>query len=230
VFSIVLLPLFALRAWQRKTCYSTLILALVAATAITQVCIVIRAPQLTAEHASANIEYPYILSIVGHHLFSRLFGGGWLSDLLQPALRVLGAIVGIYWIILFLVRGNNMIERLRQNFLLMALFVLLAASIFRFKNVLAAVVAPAEIARYFFLPQVIFVWLLVEETCMSLVRRTLALALLLAFIVNTLTCFRAKPLVDFNWAESVDKIRHGDNVMVPVNPPGWFFQYPGKPR
>ena len=58
-------------------------------------------------------------------------------------------------------------------------------------------------------------------------RSAVAAALLAAFAVN-LPHFRGPPLANYAWAEHVQPIREGKGFKIPINPPGWFVQSPGR--
>jgi hypothetical protein len=229
VFSVLFLPLFALRLWQRRNITSAILFSLVLVTASTQIWFVAHAPQLYAENAGAPFDYGLVPVVLGYQLVSRLFFGEWMPYLSLFQLGVLGSIATIYWGILFFYRGKGITDRLSRNILLLAFGIALAASVYRFKNVLFIFTTPEHIARYFFPTQMLFIWLLLEETTAGLARRTVAYILLFAFLSTSLTLFRVEPLWDYDWKKCVAQIRQGENVAVPVNPPGWYFQYPGKP-
>jgi len=229
VFSVLFLPLFALRLWQRRNTTSAILFGLVLVTAATQVWFVIHAPQLYAENAGAAFDYGLVPVVLGYQLVSRLFFGEWMPYLSLFQLGVLGSIAAVYWGILFFCRGKGITDRLGRNILLLAFGIALAASVYRFKNVLFIFTTPEHIARYFFPTQMLFVWLLLEETKAGPARRTVAHILLFAFFATSITLFRVEPLWDYQWGKSVELIKQGHNVAVPVNPPGWYFQYPGTP-
>jgi len=230
VFSVLFLPLFALRLWQRRNIASAILFGLLLATAATQVWFVAHAPQLYAENAGASFDYGLVPVVLGYQLVSRLFFAEWMPYLSLFQLGVLGSIAAIYWGILFFCRGKGVTDRLGRNALLLAFGIALAASLYRFKNVLFIFTTPEHIARYFFPTQMLFIWLLLEETTASLARRTIAYILLFAFLFTSISLFRVAPLWNYDWKKSVEQIRQGENVVVPINPPGWYFQYLGRPK
>ena len=229
VFSILFLPFFGLRALQRRSTHSTVLAVLVAVTAMTQAWFVAHNPPLYVEHAS-RFNYSLVPVVTGFQLFVRLFGGEWLPQMSKTPLFVAGILVVAYWCLIYLDRGDTIDKRGPRRMLILAMIAALAASIYRFKYVLFIFATPEHIARYFLIPQVLFVWLLVSEFSRSLPRRIVAFTLFFAFLINTLTFFRVEPLWDYEWAKCVQQIYAGENVAVPMNPPGWYFQYIGKPN
>ena len=229
VFSILFLPLFGLRLWQRRDIFSTILFVLILTTAATQAWFVGHAPQLYAENAGA-VDVGLIPGVIGYQLFLRLFGGEWVPNFSLLGLTLLGMATMSYFCVLFLCRGKGLADRLAKNILLLAFGIALAASIYRFKYVLIIFTTPEHIARYFFPTQMLFIWILLEETTAGLARRVIAYILLLAFLATSISLFRVEPLWNYHWQKSVEQIRRGENVSVPINPPGWYFQHTGKPN
>lgn len=230
VFSVLFLPLFALRLWQRRNLTSAILFSIILGTAATQLWFVVHAPQLYAEKAGGAFVFSLIPVVLGYQLVSRLFFGDWMPYLSLFQLGALGTVAATYWAVLFFCRGKGITDRLGKNMLLLAFGIALAASIYRFKNVLFIFTTPEHIARYFFPTQMLFIWLLTEETTAGLIRRRIAHILIFAFFTTSLTLFRVEPLWDYQWQKEVARIKQGHDVAVPVNPPGWYFQYPGAPH
>jgi hypothetical protein len=85
--------------------------------------------------------------------------------------------------------------------------------------------------RYFYIPRVLFAWLLIWE--LDAIPRAIAivarLACLLAVVVHLRDYQIAAP-PDYHWAEHVDPIRRGVPAEIPTLPAGWSMEYHGRPR
>ena len=85
-------------------------------------------------------------------------------------------------------------------------------------------------SRYVYVPQLIAIWLLisaaVERSRISGVCTALAVW---ALAVN-IPRLREAAYVDMHWATYADRMRAGEAVTVPTNPPGWYMHLPSRPR
>ncbi|MBL9202745.1 MAG: hypothetical protein JNL39_19685 [Opitutaceae bacterium] len=84
--------------------------------------------------------------------------------------------------------------------------------------------------RYFFLPRVLLVWLLVLEfdavpRLVVLAARSACLAIVVVHAERYIT--PAPP--DYNWAAYAESIRRGTPAKIPTLPEGWIVDYPGRP-
>ena len=230
VFSLIFLPLFVWRAFHRRTAASLALLSVMAVVAAIQLWFVIGFPPLHPEMKTPFNPWQ-VPGIVGYQLFFRLFGGEWMPGLAPNALVVAGGAVALVLLYLALSRDHREQSRGLRLTLLAVLFLVLAASLYRFKNILFVFMTTIHITRYFFIPQTLFIWLLIDGLASPLLRRRApGYILLFAYLATSLTFFQANPLWDYDWAASVRMIRAGENVAVPINPPGWGFQYIGRPK
>jgi hypothetical protein len=230
VFSLIFLPFFAWRAFRRWTVASLVLLIVMATVAAIQLWFVADFPTLRPEmKGSFN---PWLVpEIVGYQLFFRLFGGEWMPLLAPVPLMIAGGLVVLVLLYSTLSCDGEKRARSLRLTLLAVLFLILAASLYRFKNILFVFTTTIHISRYFFVPQTLFVWLLIAGQASPLLRRrALGCMLLFAYLATSLAFFQAEPLWDYDWAGSVRKIKAGENVAVPINPPGWGFQYIGRPK
>lgn len=83
--------------------------------------------------------------------------------------------------------------------------------------------------RYFYLPRVLLVWLLVLEfdalpRLVAHVARGACLAIALVHAPSYIT----PPPTDYEWAKHVEPIRRGTPAKIPTLPENWTFEYPGR--
>ena len=110
-----------------------------------------------------------------------------------------------------------------------AFAVILGSSLFRCRFVLPDLCHAGYGSRYFFPLQLLTLWLLFEAVAGKRPPARLALAVLgLALAVNV-PRLRETAMPDNHWADYVAKMRAGEAVEVPINPPGWKLILPARP-
>lgn len=227
VYSALFLPFFLWRAIRRKTRSSVALAGVIGATAAVQMWLVVHAPH------GADDPMPYeavlIPRIVGLRLFCLLFGGPWLVH--PPvSLLVLVAVVCVGWAVFICATPSRSLPEPALRWVLLGVAgVLAAAAIYRFKAIMPLFLRSGY-SRYFFLTQILFIWLIVTELSAGRVRRYLAIVALYAFVVTTLCTFRLEPFVDHRWNDYAPLIERHQRAYIPINPPGWSFLYPGAPK
>lgn len=219
VFSALLLPFFLWRAFKRKTAASVVLAAIVGLTALVQIWLVIRAPYAPPVEpiASSPLTIP---SIVGLRLFCLTFGGPWLVHPWKFVLPYFAVLVA-GWAVYVCWPTKEQPTEAHSRWLFLAIIgVFAAAALYRYKDMLPLYLT-AGYSRYFFMSQLLFVWLIIFELRSTFVRRAVATAALYAFIITTLCTFRLEPFVDYRWSEYAPLIDQGKEVWLPINPPGW---------
>lgn len=84
--------------------------------------------------------------------------------------------------------------------------------------------------RYFFLPRVLLLWLVVWE--LDARNRWVRGAALAAFAAVALVHLRGWQIpapADLHWEQRVDPIRRGAPALIPILPEGHTLEYPGRP-
>ena len=120
-------------------------------------------------------------------------------------------------------RGPLRPERLQLG---LAFLLLLGASLYRTRYTLAEFLEPLAHARYVFLPQLILLWLLLSgQSAGGIAGRIAPLLFAWAVLVN-LPRYREPSYLDMHWERYEDRIRAGQPVVVPINPPGWVMPLP----
>lgn len=225
VFSILFFPLFAVRAWLRRTRESVILAAIVGGAACAQAACVLHGGGPLQTPTPAAFDPGLLAPLVGLRLAAHLVGGTWLPHASPFALGLWGIFAGgaLAWFL-----GNSRLPRAvrtARNFLAAALVIQFAASVFRFQRLLPIMLSPEHLGRYFFTPEVIFMWLVAGDAATGGLRRLFSAAVLAAFFLTAVPWFRVQPLVDYHWHAYAALVRQGQRINVPVNPPGWFF-YP----
>ncbi len=225
-FSVLFAPLFILRAFQRRTRASYLVASIVLACAGVQGWLIAHSPGIPPDTRVATETFLAIpgMRIGGSLLLGRWLGSDWplLVETLM-GLLTLGAAAALAF------RGGR--GRAERVWLALGLGLLLAATYFRCRNVLPGLCNPFFCGRYFFAPQLVFLWLLATLTDSS--RRWVRIAvvtLLLGMLATNLPRLHEQPLVDQHWADYAARLRAGESVKVFINPTDWSFTtYARKP-
>jgi len=215
---VVLAPMFAFRAFVRKSRYSLILALLVSGLAITQGSNIFSHP-LPAQ--SADLIHPeYALPVVGLRIFSSVFFGGHITSTLPISVT---SGLGVLTVLLVTILAARPGPCRRERVLLALSFVaLVAATLFRMRFALESSLGSGFGSRYYYTPQLLVVWLLVTALgdTSKMVHRVSAVILMVSLIANVAR-LRENPMVDLNWELYADRIRNHERVVVPVNPVGW---------
>jgi hypothetical protein len=236
-YSVLFAPLFVWRAVRRRTRASLALAALVMGCAVIQ-------GSLVALHLEGKLadEGPAVMGAVGDVAAEKLLavpgmrvGGSLLAgsrvppDYPLPIEIALG--IGVLAVLAFLalLRGPARTERV---WLAAAFLLVLGSTLYRCRFVLPDLCHAVYGARYFYLPQLIVLWLLID---LALERRRWlspgAAVLLLWMLVVNVPRLREPGLQDFRWGDYAPRIRAGEAVEIPTNPGGvepWIVRLPAR--
>jgi len=225
-FCIILLPLFALRAWLRGTRASAAVAATVAGCALVQGYLVHTQPPIDSGAPGSHVAFSLLLPAVG-----RRIGGSILMGSLVSAQTDLyfGAAVGaatLAAVAYLAFRPGG--EREGRALLGLAFFALLAASLYRTRHTLDEFFQPLAHARFVFIPQLAAIWLLLSAVGQKGLAGRLAPWLCAWGLLVNIPRFREPAYVDLHWSSYEGRIRAGLPVKVPINPPGWYVPVPSR--
>ena len=216
--SVLLAPLFALRACVRRTRWSVILALVAAICGAIQLAFILTHP--LPPEPPENIKPALALPVLGARVFGSVFLGGRISVDQQAGLLAALGIGTLVWLLVsnFWPRDS----RLERGLLAASCALLLAATLYRMRYALPQTMHRGFGARYFYAPQLIVIWQLVTllPNPTAIVRRTAAALLLLAVSMNVTRLLEPK-LLDMHWANYVSKIRNHEKVDVPINPSGW---------
>jgi hypothetical protein len=222
VFSVLLAPLFAIRAFLRGTRPAAAVACVVCAGAAVQ------AREILGDAAApaANTLTAFLtLSTFGQRVWMSLLAPPHAVDASPLWLRACFGIAGAAVLLALCLRSGAL--RAERIGLAAVLLLIVAASLFRFRGSIESLGRVENGDRYFFVPKVALAWLLAAQLGGALPLRRLSLALLAAMALNTCLAFRYERWSDLNWAYWADRIDQGERVVVPINPPGFSFVYDG---
>lgn len=224
-FSITVSPLFAWRAWRRRTT-SSLVLAIVICA-----CGAIQAYEIHLHHyplPPGSVAWRSVLAVPGMRV-----AGSLLAGCLVPANYpfLVETTLGLATLFAVGFLGLRLRSRTKEYaWLALAFGILLASSLWRCRHVLPDLCHAGYGSRYFFPLQLIVVWMMLGAAAARGWRgRAAAMVLVWALAVN-LPRLREPALEDFHWRTYALKLQAGESVTIPVNPAGWKFVFPARPH
>jgi hypothetical protein len=224
--SVVLAPLFAWRAWRRRSRASVALAAIVGACALVQAWFIVQLPAEPTRPISGEM----LLAVPGMRVGASLLAGSFAPlDYPFAVETALGALVLVAVALGAWLPGPARAERVAVA---LAFALLLAASLYRCRFVLPDLRHATFGNRYFFVVQLCFVWLAIATTLGGPSRRAarLGAVALLWMVAANFSRLREPGLPDLDWPAQAAKLRSGEAVTVPINPAGWSVSVPARPR
>jgi hypothetical protein len=224
-FVIVFLPLFAWRLWRERNGDAFAALCVVGACAAVQGWFVLQTGPALARHTEP-IRLWTIWEIFSRRLlFWPMLGDAVSSAIPRPLLGALG-LVFVPAVLGWALRPHPR-RRLRAQ--IVVAFVLIAfVGAYRARPDLWARDDLIFSDRYFYMPRVLFVWLLILEFDGARRIAWAARAACLAMALVHLPGYKLDPPTDYRWRDHVEPIRRGEPAMIPTLPEGWQMEYRGR--
>jgi hypothetical protein len=227
-FCVVLLPLFAWRAWERRTRASAVMAMLNAVCASIQAGCMVAAPAATAGIAGERMGFGLLLPAVGRRVGESLLLGSLTPASTGP---VAGTLVGMATLVAvgWLAFRKGRLSR-ERSMLGLAFLGILASGLYRTRHGLDGYFQPVSHARYVFIPQLTAVWLLLSAAAQGDFVGRIATYVCLIGVLTNIPRYRAPAYDDLHWSKYEPSIRAGEPVVVPINPPGWTMPLPARNR
>ena len=225
-FCIVLLPLFAWRAWTRRTKASLALAAVVAACALVQGYLVRTGPSIGSGAADSVIAFRLLLPAVGRRIGASILMGSLASPVTDQILGTAAGIATLAGVGYLAFRPGA--DRQARTLLGLAFYVLLTGALYRTRHSLDDFFRPLAHARYVFIPQLIAMWLLLSAVGRKGIEGRIAPALCVLALLSNIPRYREPAYADMRWDLYEARIRAGEPVVVPINPPGWVVPLPAR--
>jgi hypothetical protein len=228
-FSVILAPLFAWRAWSRRTRASAVLAAIIFACAVVQVYyFCTEPPVLGAAPKDQKIAAQLFLPAVARRIGGSVLLGSLLA---RDTDQYVGTIMGIATLagVGYMASRPGRL-RAERGLLGLAFAAMLLGAFFRTRYTLGEYFEPLAHARYVFIPQLIAIWLLLFAAGEKGRAGKAAAALAVMALLFNLPRYREPAYVDMHWERYAPRIRAGERVVVPVNPPGWVMPLPARKK
>ncbi len=225
-FCIILLPLFAWRAWSRRTRASLALAATIAGCALIQGYLVRTEPPVGSGPPDAAIAFQLFLPAVGRRVGASILMGSLASPDTDQVIGTIAGIATLAGVAYLAFRPGA--DRRERILLGLAFFGLLAGSLYRTRHTLGDYFRPLAHARYVFLPQLAAAWLLLWTAGQRGIAGKIAPVLCAWALLTNIPRYREPAYADMRWDRYGAEIRAGRAVNVPINPPGWFVPLPAR--
>lgn len=223
-FSLLFSPLFAFRAWRRRS-RAAIALAIVAlGTGAVQGWYIAHGAGATPEETGA-IVWQRLPAAIGLHFGILTFAGGLRAAVSSVTVLTL---VGLTATAGFVALLNSRAAPATRSILGAACALVLFSGFYRCRHFLSELLVPGNGERYFFIPEVLFLWLLLAAGESGKIWRTVSRAFFLLFVTASLFTLRFQPFVDYDWARYAAELRAGRASSFPVNPPGMTINAPAR--
>ena len=222
-FIVLALPLFAWRAYHRRSLWSSVLLVGALAGAAAHVPSLLARPAVTTAVDWAPLQHA---AVIGRRVVGTLFFG----QISLPAFFFASLALTTFGVVGFALWRRR--ETLPGGLLLLvASLLVLAATGYKVRPDTWTLSELVNGDRYFFISKISLLWLVAALALTSAPRVRLGLfTLLLLPLVANLPRFIFPPAPDQHWAASCALITRGEPVWVPILPPDTHILHPGRPR
>ena len=221
-FIIFLTPFFIWKYFHAKSRYNFTIALTTMMAASVQTFFIINSLSFTLAEGKINQELGDYAKIIGQKLFGNLFLGMSIPYQINPVV-LCGLSLFIILFILGLSADSSNKRASLFVFMGFSLAVVLA-TLAKFRANLQLLVPPGNGPRYFYLPYVMTLWSLI--VCLEqkdIWKNAVAKVLLCSALMSSLTSgFRSKALTDYEWRFYSRLIGKEQNLIIPINPEGWY--------
>jgi len=226
-FCVILAPLFAWRAWSRRTRASAVLGAVIFACALVQVYCFCTEPPMPADPAAdKRVAAQLFLPAVARRIGGSILLGSLVA---RDTDQYVGTIMGIATLagVGYMAFRPGAL-RAERGLLGLAFAAMLLGAFLRTRYTLHEYFQPLAHARYVFIPQLTAIWLLLMTAGGKGRAARLAGALAALGLLTNIPRYREPAYVDMHWERYAPRIRAGERVVVPVNPPGWVMPLPAR--
>lgn len=224
-FGVLFLPLLAYRAWRERTWGTILTVAAAGVVAGIQLA--------SFAHTTDNRDWHgfdllLLVSGVGYRTVGQLLGVLPRADWEPPAMW--GYVALVLWGLLWIALPTHVRLQRAKVVLAFAVAAVVGGGMLRYGAYPVDYFCTIHVGRYFHLPLLATIWLVIGGLTFTGWRRVLAAVLLLVMIVQSLPHYRVTPMVDFDWSYYAAAIDRGEDIEAPINPQPWTVIYRQKPN
>jgi len=232
-FSILLVPIAAIRIWLDRERWLIVLFLLVSASALVQTLCLLLAWQTRSQMFLGATPELLVRILSGQVFLGALIGQGGYSWVVSssewrfiPALFI--ALIGLMVMIYALLKGPVEL----RFFIIFALLTFSTALISPQASATnpqwQVLTLPGVGGRYWFIPMLAFIsvliWMLRKSSSPKL--RLLAMMALAGMLIGIIMDWQQPPYVDLNFKEHAHRFEGspiGTEIVIPINPPGWYM-------
>ena len=224
-FVIALGPLLAWRWWRERNRDALAVLLVSALCAFVQARLVLTTgPKFIFPPFDAAAFF----AIVGQRLLVWPLAGDYAATHLPPALMGVLGTLAIVALLAWALRPHP--RRLLRAQIGAAFALMMIAAVYRSRPDTWGLASTSYSDRYFYLPRVLLLWLVVLEIdalprFAAWIARTTCGAVVFVQLAN----FTAPTPPNYDWAKHCEPIRRGVPANIPTLPEGWTLEYRGRP-
>ena len=215
-FAVFFAPLFLARFFGKRTRYNAALVAINSALAVVQLLVYLS--QNSAEPA-APFDLLTALAVVGHRTV------GQLLNLMPPFdwrySIVWGLMALTLWLAVWVLLPMEARLRRLRPMLGFAATIVLAGGLWGYRVALEELFQVTHTQRYFYLPLLVTLWVLIGGLTLPGWHRALFGLALATIAIRNVEYFRITPLVDHRWYQRASAIDRGEPAEIPINPLPW---------
>ena len=225
-YSVFLIPVFAYRAWARRTWESTILfVTLCAVGSIQAYLLFINRAEFVRQ---TPIDIPWLLSDMSARIYGTFWAGYNISTISASAFWIvlgLGLTVAFAYFVFSAQHWGY-----AQRVIAISWFCLALPVGIKFVREAFALAPAVNGDRYFFVPHVLMMWsLVIFISGLTDWKRVIPAAALAIAVIGNINDFVSTPMIDFHWPNYVQPLRERKEVHIPINPPGWSIDLVPQP-
>jgi hypothetical protein len=224
-FLIILLPLFFIRLYFRRSRYSLLLTAAALFPSLIQTWFMVN--NYTTDASAGSFKPLTLATIICGRLFTALFSAHLIRYFHTSYIWIGTGIIGtVATLLLGFRKGPYRTTRIMLSCAIFLLAIPVAVKFARHHLILSFMLNGD---RYFFMPHLLLLWLLLLSAYENRSKARYAFsALLAASIIISFPSMKSPPAKDLQWKDHVDAIRNHEPFDIPINPDGCRISYPGR--
>lgn len=224
VFSVLLAPLFLLRSVRRHTGASWTLTGVITAAAAIQVCTVARSGTGAVQTGAWSVGH--VLQTVGLRVGDGLLLPADFADHLPAGVHVVAGACCLTALVLAAFWPGTC--RPERQYLAASAAFIVGGTLFRMRADLGQLDGIAMGDRYFFLPKLLILWILIQGCSTSGWHRWICCTACAAALGASVAHWRFEELPRLDWNDYARRIQAGEDVpKIPINP-GGTFHHPGR--
>ncbi len=225
-FVVALGPLLAWRWWRERNRDALAVLLVATFCAIAQTCLVLTTGPKFVYPA---FDVSAFFAVIGQRLIIWPLAGDYAAIHLPPAVMGVIGTVALLALLGWALRAHP--RRPLRAPIVAAFVLMLIAAVYRSRPDIWGFASPSFSDRYFYLPRVLLLWLVIWEIdARPRFVAWMARGVGGVVVVVQALHFTVPAPKDYHWAKHCEPIRRGVPAHIPTLPEDWTLEYRGRPR